>query len=181
MATNLDGLPWKSDRVLRLTATCIQAAVRLRLGMRIPFDDAIELARVHNVRSAVESIGAKLRVHESVPEHVRVQVAVSEAKLSDVVTGSESTEHIIKVRTVAFGPGLAAQMPALSESFKRGAEAIRREAMEWSVDYGGFSEDLFAMYRDAARQLKQIPITAERRAQAIAELETIIADALKRA
>jgi hypothetical protein len=170
----------KSERVVRLTAACIQAAIRLRLNVSIPFSDAIDLARVHDVRSAVEGVRSKLQVHEAVPQSIRLKIAVSEAKLSDSVTGQESTEHILNVRNTTF-ENMVPETNDTSASIVRGLEAIVRDAAEWVGEYRRFSDDLLAIYRDGTRRLNQLPLTFERRAQARSELESIIADAFKRA
>lgn len=171
----------KSERVLRLTASCIRTAVRLRLGHNLSFDDAMDLARLHDVQSAVNSLEAKLEVHDNVPDRVKISVAVSEAKLSNTVSGAESVEHIIKIRSAAFGTGMAeTQTAEQRESLINALQALRREANQWADGYQRFSGDLFAIYENAVRQLKKLPLTGTRRTQAMTELETIITDAIRR-
>src|SRR5271157_3980185 len=83
-----------SDRVRRLLAACMQAALRRRFGKNISFDEALELARVHTISSLLSDIRETLEVQiRAIDADRRFWHAVHEAKL-----GPQSLEERIESR-----------------------------------------------------------------------------------
>jgi len=142
--------------------------------------DAVDLARVHDIRSALKSIAEKLEVHKARPEESRIQLAVMEAKLESSVTSGESIAQIIKVREASdqFQKERATiQREQLVELLR----TVQRQSSQWASEYRDFLRHLSTLYGNTRRKLLEIPAPAEIHARALAELEEILQRAVKAA
>lgn len=172
----------KSDRVLRLTATCVQAVVRLRFAYDLSSDDAIELARIHDVRSAVEILGGKLELWRSIPEGPRFELAVAETKLAGGLIPAEDAKGTVEVRrgyiqtTAEDG-----QAGTQREKLILGLHELRREAEQWGREYGRFIDRLLSLYAGARKDLVLLRLAPETAKQAESELEQVLLVALHKA
>src|SRR5215472_8884066 len=129
----------KSDRLLLLTATCIRAAVWLRFKYELPLSEALDLAHVHDLRSALDEITAKVEVHRSLPDSkARIDLAIVESKLEspaakDVASYSQS---VIAIRTKT-AETLSARMTSAEDraSLLSALRKLRIESQRWAEDY----------------------------------------------
>jgi hypothetical protein len=172
----------KSDRVLRLTASCIQSIVRSRYAHDMPMNVAIDLARAHDVRSAVQAYEQKLELHQGLPHNTRIQLAGTEAAISRGVIPAEEIDRTIAVRrgsleTMREGE----QGEARREILVARLREVRRECEQWAREYSRFFDDIASLYQKAARDLRSLHLDAERARQADVELEQVLVLALHRA
>src|SRR6267154_1998469 len=95
LMSNQRSLQWapKSERVVQLLAVCIRTAVRFRYAPReLSKPDAIDLARKHDLSSAMKAISGKMELHQNLPsDEGRFKLAVNEAKDLD-------TKNVIAMR-----------------------------------------------------------------------------------
>lgn len=166
----------KSDRVIQLLAASICTAIRLRFSREISKGDSIDLARVHDLRSALNTITIKSELHRHLPGGRGFDLAVAEAKL-----GSEH-EMITAVRQATISTFDSNQSSA-SERQKL-IEALRttqQEARLWAKEYSRFLIEMETLYNKTNGQLNSLRLPLNRRLQAQSELEKLIANATRRA
>lgn len=136
MRHSVDLLSPQPDRVLRLTASCIQSIVRVRHGYEIPMADAIELARVHDVRSAVRIMGEKLELLRTVPQAARLKLATTEATFTVGFLPKEDVDRTVSVRRASIGvmsEQMQAGMPR--EILVAKLHELRRECEQWAREF----------------------------------------------
>jgi hypothetical protein len=171
----------KSERVVLLTASCIQSIARLRHGAEIPTRNAIALARVHDVRSASEVIATKLDLMRAVPEAIRLPLVVAEAQLE---TGTYDKSHIdallrarrASVQVIDNTRGLAPRHEVVAA-----LQRIRKEWSEWGDRYLAFVRSLGHIHASATQELGQIRLSSELLKRAETELERIALGAIRKA
>jgi hypothetical protein len=170
----------KSDRVLRLTATCIRSVVRVRYGYDISLASAIELARVHDVQSAVRVIGEKLELHQGRSQAARFDIATTEAAFT--VGTREDVDRTVSVRR--------ASIDAVSEQRQAGMprevlvarlRVLRGECELWTKEYSRFIDRIATLYARADRDLKALHLETQVAKQAEVALERILLVALRKA
>jgi hypothetical protein len=172
----------QSDRVMRLTAACIRAAVRLEHGHEMSMDDALDLARIYSVPAAVAAVRAKMDLLRAVMNPVRVKLAIGEAKLAGGLTGEDHLSRIIEIRRASLdfvddtgkgGQQREAVMAALRE--------VRKEWNSWASEYLGFVSALSSLHAQGTRELQALRLDPEDARQAEIGLERIMLAALSRA
>jgi hypothetical protein len=173
-------LSLKSDRVLRLTASCIRSVVRIRYAYDISPASAIELARVHDVPSAVRVIGEKLELHQARSQAARFDIAITEAAFT--VGPREDVDRTVSVRR--------ASIDVMSEQSQAGIPRevlvarlrdLRRECEQWAREYSRFIDRIATLYAQADRDLKALRLEPEAAKQAEVALERVLLVALRKA
>lgn len=172
----------KSDRLLSLTAACIRAVMWIRFKYELPFSEALDLARVHDLRSALDEIAAKIEVHRNLPDsNARVGLAIVESKLEhpvakDVVDYSEKVVAIrLKTAETLSARTTSAEDRASLLSMLRG---VRIESQHWAQEYSRFFIALANLYRQTRSDLMELELNSVERDKALGELERIMSDAI---
>jgi len=173
---------YKSDRVLRLTASCVQTVVRLRYGYELPVADAVELARIHDVRSAVRIFGEKLRLLENIPRPTRFTLAATEAAFTGGIIPEEDLDRTIAVRRASIGTiPEHEQAGARREILVANLRELRRAWEQWAREYAHFIDRLAALLAEGERELKLLRLEPETAERAGTELEQVLLVALRKA
>jgi hypothetical protein len=177
-----DQSPGKSDRVVFLTASCVRSIVRLRFAYEMPMADAIDLARVHDLRSATEAVREKLEVLRNVPEAGRARQAVAEAKLTRGLLPREELERTIKLRERSIGSTtVTEEAEAQRETLVTRLRALRRDWERWGREYSDFMDSMALIHSRACLELEALHLPPEVGARAEAELEAILLEAVSAA
>ncbi len=92
----------KSDRVVGLTASCIQSVVLLRHRHELSRSVAIDLARVHDLPTAVRKYAEQLEVLRGAPREVRHEQAGVEAALTRGFDSRREVDRIVEIRQGSF-------------------------------------------------------------------------------
>jgi hypothetical protein len=179
----------QSERTLSLFAVCIQVAVRLRFEQELPLSTALELARVHDLRSALRGIAAKLELHRNVSDaKAKAGLAFAEAALtSDEAAGAAAAEAATIAAVIAVRKGATEAMSAHKFSADQRTallatlREVREDSRRWANGYSRFSTALLDLYKAMRSELTKMPLASSDRARALAELEEIIRDATIRA
>jgi hypothetical protein len=175
-------LHYKSDRVLRLTATCVQSVARFRYGYEMPVADAIDLARIHDLRSTVRILEEKLELLQSVPQATRFKLAVTEAAFTGGLNPAEDVDHIVAVRQASIGTTPEWESSGLPrEILIARLQGLRREWEHWAREYSRFIACLGSLHMEADRDLKLLRLEPETAKRAEAELEQVLLVALRKA
>jgi hypothetical protein len=170
----------KSDRVLRLTATCIRSVVRVRYGYDISMASAIELARVHDVPSAVRVIGEKLELHQGRSQAARFDIAATEAAFT--VGTKEDVDRTVSVRRASIDAASEQKQAGMPrEVLVTRLRVLRRECEQWAREYSRFMDSIATLYAKADRDLKALRLQPEASKMAAVELESILLTALGKA
>jgi hypothetical protein len=180
---NVDLMRYKSDRVLRLTASCVQSIVRVRYRYEMPMTEAIDLARIHDVRSAVRAFGEKLELFQSVPQAARFKLAATEATFTgSVVPPADYVDHTIAVRRASIGvPSEREQNGVPREIFIANLRQLRREWEQWAREFADFMDCIASLHLEGDRGLKLLRLEPETAKRAEAELEHVLLIALRKA
>jgi hypothetical protein len=182
LPNNLDLMRYKSDRVLRLTASCVQSIVRIRYRYVMPMSEAVDLARIHDVRSAVRTFGEKLDVHQNVPQAARFKIAAAEATFTGSLSSADYVDHTIAVRQASIGTTHEReQTGAQREILIANLRGLRREWEQWAREYVHFIDSIAALHVQADRELKLLCLEPETARRAEAELEQVLLVALHKA
>jgi hypothetical protein len=166
----------KSERVVQLLAVCIRTAVRFRYAPReLSRPDAIDLARKHDLFSAMKAISAKMELHQNLPsDEGRFKLAVNEAKDLD-------TENIIAMREASIAVLQSSQATASQRHLVvAGLYATQHEAQSWAKTYSRFVAEISSLYKSTNARIEDLHIPVTRRLKAQSELEQIIVDAIRR-
>jgi hypothetical protein len=179
---NVNLLRQKSDRVRRLTASCVQSVVRRRYGYEMPMADAIDLARIHDVRSAVRIFEEKLDLFKNVPQPTRFKLATTEATLTGGLTPREDIDHTVAVRRVSFGTMSEYEQAGVSrEILVARLHELRRQWERWAREYSRFIDRVASLHVEADRDLNLLRLEPETAKRAKAELERVLLVALRKA
>lgn len=179
---NTDLLRYKSDRVLRLTASCVQSIVRRRYRYEMPMAEAIDLARIHDVRSAVQTFGEKLELLQNVPQAARFKLAATEATFTGGLNPADDVDHTVAVRRASIGTTHEREQIGIPrEILIANLRELRREWERWARDFGYFIDRLASLHAEGERGLKLLRLEPELAKRAEAELEQILLVALHRA
>jgi SLT domain-containing protein len=172
----------KSERVRRLTASCIQSVVRLRCGYEMSMADAIDLARIHDVRSAVRIIEEKLELLQNVPQAMRFKLAATEAALTGGLSSREDIDNTVAVRRASIGPKSERQPAGVSlEILITGLQKLRRQWERWAREYSRFISRIASLHAEADRDLNSLHLEPETAKRARADLERVLLVALRKA
>jgi hypothetical protein len=180
---NFPQLAPKSERVVKLLAACIRSAVRFRYPqLNLSQTDAIDLARIHDLQSALRTISTKMEVHQSLlSEQRRFMLAVNEAKLvSDADIG---TENIIAIREASIAvlrstsDATSSQRHLVVASLRIGLQEVRL----WAKAYSRFLTEIESLYKSTNARIVGLRLSSTVRRKAQLELEQIIVDATRRA
>ncbi len=149
--------------------------------MDLSVADSVELARVHDLRSAIRRISRGLELHRNLPNKgMQFRLAVAEAKLtteSDVATGK-----IIEVRKVSVEALVATQTGSSErEVLVKRLRVVQHEFGEWSRTYSRFLDDVATLRRNARAEIHHLRLPAEDRSAALIAVDGIILNALVRA
>lgn len=174
---------YKSDRVLRLTASCVQSIVRLRYRYEMPMSEAIDLARIHDVRSAVRAFADKLELLQNIPQAARFTLAAAEATFTGgVVSPADYVDHTIAVRRASIGaPTEREQSGVPREVLIANLRQLRREWEQWAREFAHFMDRIASLYVEGDRALKLLGLEPETAKRAEAELEQVLLIALHKA
>lgn len=71
----------QSPRVHRMLAAAIRAAALSNLQINLSKSDSFDIARVHDLRSALQTLEAKQRLHSVLPRDAGLKLAIAETKL----------------------------------------------------------------------------------------------------
>jgi hypothetical protein len=175
-------LQWKpkSERVVQLLAASIRAAVRLRYARDISRDDSIDMARAHDLPSALRTIAVKMEVHENLPDDHGFDLADAETKLT-----SEShlgTEKIVEIRRASLSTLESSQSNSSDRQFLiAGLHAVQQEARSWAKAYSRFLTEMETLYKSTRTRIDGLNLPLGKRLQAQSELEQMIVNAIKQA
>jgi hypothetical protein len=176
-------VPWasKSDRVVRLLAACIRAALRLRYAQEISQPDSVELARMYDLQSALKTISQRMEIHENRPDaRERLPLAVAEAKL--VSNPDLGNDQILEIRQATdevhdSNQSSLSQRQAVENMLRR----VRYETLVWAKDYGRFLEEITDLHRRTKSRLEALRLPPSTLLKAHSRLERLILDAIRRA
>ena len=176
---NVNLLCQKSDRVRRLTASCVQSVARLRYGYEMPIADAIDLARVHDLRTAVRTFEEKLELLQNVPQATRFKLATTEAALAGGLNRRAGVDHTIAVRRASIGTmPEREQLGVPREILVARLRELRRSWERWAREYSRFIDRVASLHAEAERDLKLLRLEPETAKRAKAELERVLLVAL---
>ena len=183
MPDNNQQSPWepKSERVVQLLAACIRTGTRIRFARELPRSDSIDLARIHDLSSAMKSISAKMEVHQNLPsDQRRFDLAVNEAKL--ISQADIGTEKVVAIREASIAAlessnAISSQRRLVVVSLRLAQE----EARSWARAYSRFMTDIESLHKSASGRLQGLRLATSVRVEAQSELEQIIVDAIGRA
>jgi hypothetical protein len=179
---NLPLLHHKSDRVLRLTASCVQTAIRLCYAYEMSMSEAVDLARIHDVRSAVRVFGEKLELFNSVPRPTRFRLAATEATFTSGVIPEDDLIHTVAVRRASIGTISEHERAGISRLvLVAHLREVRRASEQWAREYGGFMDRIALLHMEGVRDLKLLRLEPETGKRADGELERVILVALRKA
>lgn len=182
--TDATGTLGRSERISLLTAAFIRAAVRLRFGYEMSASESVELARVHDLRSAIDSIGAKMELHRNLPTRSRMELSIVESAIDPPVdrATTDSFGNVVSVRVKTLQTLSAETASVQDVGARRSAlRALRTESRLWARDYGRFFEAMAKLYRNSRSKLIDMDLSGEDKMKAFAELEDIIVDGISRA
>jgi hypothetical protein len=172
----------QSQRVVQLLATCIRAAVRKQFGYEMSRDEALTLARVHSLRSALDEIRKKMELHQHLQgTKARTHLAVAEASLQGhhVVSQSEYSESIIAMRSKTLDAvNAVVESTEDREMLLASLRRVRRDWQLWADEYMHFFIALVKLYEEAKHRLAETTLEVDRRKTMSLELEKIFADVL---
>jgi hypothetical protein len=173
----------KSDRVARLTASCLRSLVWRRYSREISPDQALNLGRIYDLRSAMETIKLKLELHRPIPdESARFGLAVTEAVLTPPEDPAKNLNRIIQVRRESANTRTAGDQGELHrETLIRSLQILRRDWELWVREYSHFIEQLGLLHRVAIRELNSLSLNPEIANRAYEELQGILLRALEQA
>jgi len=181
ISENSPQLAPKSERVIRLLATCIRSAVRFRYAQNVSQTDAIDLARIHDLQSAMKTISEKMEVHRSLPDDQgRFKLAVAETKLvSETDLGTAKIVAIRRATVDALGsnPGDLSQRQGLLASLRM----VQQEARLWAKGYSRFLTEIASLHKSMNSRIVGLHLPTSVRLEAQSELEKLIVDAIRRA
>jgi len=182
-ATSLEGF-LKSDRVVYLTAACIRAAIRLKFHYEISFSESLEMARVHDLKSALSHFAAKMELHRNLPPESRVKLSVVESALEPAVSSglSSNSDGIVKLR-IKTVDAISAQVNSLEDrsALLTKLRNLRTESKLWAEDYARFLASLGTLYRQTRTTLVEMGLADSDKHTALAALETIATNAIRQA
>ncbi len=170
----------KSERVVQLLAATIRSAVRLRYARELSLDDSVDLARVHDLHSALKTIAVKTEVHQNLPDGRGFSLAVAEAKLT---TGANlANEKIVAIREKSIATFEADQ----SNSSRRheivaALRTTQQETRVWAKAYARFLTEVEALYRSTNAELDTLHLPVGRRLEADSELQKLMVEMVRRA
>lgn len=172
----------KSDRVLRLTASCIRSVIRLRYGYEMHMPEAVDLARIHDVRSAVRVFGEKIELLHRVPRSARFKLAATEATFTSGVIPEEDVSHTVAVRRATIGAIPEYEQAGIPrEVLVAHLREVRRASAQWALEYGRFIDRISSLHVEGVRGLTLLRLEHATGKRAEAELEQILLVALRKA
>jgi|ERR1700733_3715367 len=172
----------KSDRVVLLTARGIQTLVLRRYGHEISISDAVDLARAHNLRTALLTLATKMEIHVATADSLQFDLALQETKLSSELADGVSIDRVVDVRRAATSSASVSQNQLISrEQLQAALAAIRRESNAWTREYKEFIESLSGIYKQTKNVLDELRLSVVDRRGAQEELENVMLVAIKKA
>jgi hypothetical protein len=171
----------KSERIVGLLAACIRAGVRLRYSQDITQGDSIDLARVHDLRSAMKAISEKLEVHQNLPSRrERLVLAITEAKLITAAGGGVGS--IIDIREASVATcGSSRAASSQSQIALVALRQVQRDARAWAREYSRFMAEIAKLHKSASAEIDALRLPASTRSKARAELEALLLGSIARA
>jgi hypothetical protein len=171
----------KSERVAQLLAACIRAAVRLRYSHSLSQSDSIDLARTHDLRSALKAISEKMDLHQNLPDaQWRFTLAVAESKLAPET--DLGTANIIAIRKASVTTVGSNQSNASERQLALAAlRTTQQEVRLWAKTYSRFLTEIENLYQSTNTQIESLHLTSSSRLKAQAELQKVIVNAIERA
>lgn len=171
----------KSERVVELLATCIRAAVSFRYAHQLSKPDSVDLARVHDLRSALKNIAEKMEVHENLPSSpMRFTLAVAETKLMS--EANLGIDKIVDIREAAAAT-LSSRLGNMSDlqSATLALRAAQQETRLWATAYTRFVVEIQSLYKSTSIQIGNLHLPTHRLVKAHSDLEKLLLDAIGRA
>ena len=148
----------------------------------MPFADAIDLARIHDVRSAVRIFEEKLELLQSVPQATRFRLATTEAALTGGLSPREGVDQTVAVRRVSIGAMSESEQSGVSrEILVARLRELRRQWERWAREYSRFIDRVASLHLEADRDLKLLRLEPETAKRAKADLERVLLVALRKA
>lgn len=181
ISENSPQLATKSERVVKLLAACIRSAIRFRYAQTVSQTDAIDLARIHDLQSAMKTISEKMEVHRSLPDDQgRLKLAVAETKLvSETDLGTVKIVAVRRATIDALGsnPGDLSQRQVLLASLR----IVQQEARLWAKGYSRFLTEIASLHKSMNARIIGLNLPTSVRLEVQSELEKLIVDAIRRA
>lgn len=142
-------------------------------------EDAVELARVHNLHSAVDVFGKKLELHFNTPDAIKFKLALAETKFTHPGNGSEDVKNTVNARMATITTISDNTQNELNRQHLVGTlHDVRRESETWAREYARFIERLTLLHGEAIAELESFRLDTESIGQAKMELGQILLNAL---
>jgi hypothetical protein len=173
--------PPKSERVVRLLSACIRTITRRQYSEVLPVAEFFELARNHDLRSALKAIKEKMDLHATMPDRRhRLSLAVAEAAIGTDNTFSRQKVIAVRGASVILQEEERAKL-AHDRILRTVIRSAQDQAHQWSSSYSRFQTEISKLYNATSLRIDELGLPAVRRIEARAALEQIIQKAVEHA
>jgi hypothetical protein len=169
----------ESNRARRLLAASIRSIVGARLGIVLDQGAADAIARVHTLNSALQTIHAKLGVHQDIPKHARHALAMQEACIDGPFGkgGMHRITSIVDIRRTTLGTSVDADAEReRAAAFQRKLWQIQKDVSDWAKLLKRLLNGFEKLYRTRVHDLESLRLAQPTGVVAKQELDRLFAE-----